>query len=244
MYKTKEEIAEAVLRVAPRIYNRYWNLFERAYQQDDFTQDAYLHIQRLFNEGYIKPDRDNIDGIVYSLLNSFFVRNIIKSQKQLKETMVWDLTEESDYSYTNSGLIKYGDIEDTNLLKPDAETAIHIGSTIGKQIVESILDNLDFSTYKTYKHIYKGLDNELGKLNFSEKSIAKLIFNGYNLQKTLEVFGFEGKDRGSQTAFISKKYKEVSNLLENIFKALPKEDLENVLKYIQNIDLQKASYQY
>lgn len=239
--KTKDEIAEAVYRVAPKVYFKYYNRFDVIYTEDDFAQDAYEHIQKLFDTGYIKLDRENMDGIIYSLLNSYFVKNTIRSQFKNKQVISW---EPSEKNYTNKSFgVMYGDIEDLLAVSPDILFKKEEMVELGKKIIKSIIETFPGDSYKTYRHTYIGREESLGKINLSDLNLAKLFFKGYTLQKVFEVYGFLDKNRGSQTAFITKKFNEVSDKISEKLSVLPKEDLYYALEYVKEIGIEKALYQ-
>lgn len=246
---TEEDIANAVYRVAPKVYYKNRGRFDRSYEKDDFVQDAYMHIQKLFDTGYIQPDRENIDGIIYSLLNSHFVLNKISSQSKDANRFSWSpqMSPSEDHS---SRLIlnpydktASGQIADKNMENPEEAHDREELEEHGKMIIDTIIDNMSFQSYTAKKHSYSGHDEILGDIELSEANLAKLYFMGYSLQAVLEVFGFGEKDRSSRSSYVTHKYQDVRYKINEIIYGLDKYDKEAVGAYVDSIEGKMASYQ-
>lgn len=247
---TDEDIADAVYRVAPKIYYKFRGRFDRSYEKDDFVQDAYLHIKNLFDTGYIKPDRENIDGIIYSLLSSHFALNKIVNQKKDAERLSWDYQASSGEDggvYTSKidmyNKKVYGPRPDEKGLNPEQASKIDELVEHGKLIAEEIIDNMSFTEYSTKKHKYSGYSEEFGELKLSESVLAKLYLCGYTLQAVLEMFGFGIGDRHSQSSYITHKYQDVRNKVNDIIYSLDKYDKEALGAYVDSIESKGSSFQ-
>jgi len=244
---TADDIAAAVYRVAPKIYSKYYNRFDRAYEKDDFVQDSYEHIQKLFDTGYITPDRENIDGIIYAMLSSVFVLNKIAKQSKDSKRYSWDSSENPDgasgrTSFNPYSKDLYGQLEDKDVEDPSQTHNRIENEKSGKIIADTIIDNLSFQPYNSKKHAYSGIDDILGEIELSEANLAKMYFMGYTLQAVLEVFGFGESERHSQSSYVTHKYQNTRYKINDIIYSLSKEDKTSLGAYIDTIEKKNASY--
>lgn len=234
---TQEEIANSVYKVAPLVYRRKdWSFTD--YPEDDFIQDAAMHMIRLNEEGYFDNNKsgvENLDGLTYKLLSGHFVLNAQKLRYK-DGAISYISTDQDSEDFGISKSKEYNaEIADVTTQSPDKIEADKEKIALGKALFEEILDTFSVVPYTTRKHTYKGHEKTLGDIELSEYNIGLLLSMGYNLGEILAVYGFEGKERHSQTSYISHKVQDTMNKLREILSELKQEDKNAIEAYIMSI---------
>jgi hypothetical protein len=200
----EDGIAEETYKVASKVYSNYNWWKNTNYHEEDFVQDAVMYMVNLYRKNYFPTDQDNIKGIIYRLLNGFFVRNMYKKVAREKRNMSLDNTiGDTEQSYIEN-------VESTELT-PEEEVALAYAIEEGQQILAEVADDLSPIEYKTRKHKYIGEEKSLGKLKLSDTSIAKLLTLGYKYHDILEIYNVNHSNIGasSEATYVYRKTKEV-----------------------------------
>lgn len=231
---TEDDVALAVYNVAPIIYNNKaqqgaWD--NTSYTEEDFVNEAALYTINLFRNKYFSTDFDSLEPIIYRMLNSHFVRNVLNRERR-------------DYSRNLPVLNRpKGDENDTEFIDyleseylPPSEFVDRSLIDRGEAIAEKIIDSLNFLPYRTRKHTYVGQDKDLGKLQLSEQNIARLLFLGETPRGIIRIYGKEVDNIGSssEASFILHKVKEVIEKIVLMVEKLPNKDKKALKAYMEH----------
>lgn len=177
----EDSVVGVVYNVAPRVY--YRKRWPQLYTIDDFVQESAMYILDLYRKNYFPTDQDNIDPIIYRLLDGFFIIN--KYQRIKKEgygKIYLDRYFKHGNHDSSSDQSALQLAVDNNYDERDSRVAI------GLELAEELIDRMDFQPYKTRKYKYVGyLNGET--LALSEKNLAKLILMGMTMHDILDVYG-------------------------------------------------------
>ena len=228
----EEDVVNVAYKAARSIYRKY-SWASSKYSEEDFIQDAAMSILKCFRDGYFTATTDNIYPIVYRLIDGYFVYNKLKKQKA--EKCVLSLNDLAPFS-------KYGNGEDIELLETIADSSEQIidntvkerDAQIGKNILLKVIDTFETMPVRTRKHSYNGITG-VSHIELSEYSIARLILDGNDLHDILNVFGFDISNSGStsQTAYIAKIVKNVTDSLIEKIRALSSKDKESIADFLE-----------
>lgn len=177
----EDSVIAVVYNVAPRVY--YRKRWPQPYTIDDFVQDSAMYILDLYRKNYFPTDQDNIDPIIYRLLDGFFIINKyqrIKKEEYGKIYLDRYFKHGNHDSSSDQSVLQLA--VDNNYDERDSRVAI------GLELAEELIDRMDFQPYKTRKYKYVGyLNGET--LALSEKNLAKLILMGMTMHDILDVYG-------------------------------------------------------
>jgi|GEM_PF-6885956 len=230
---TEEEVSKVAYKAARIIYRKYgW--VKSKYDEDDFVQDAVMSILKGFRDGYFIATTSNIFPIVYRLIDGYFVYNKLKKHKV--DSKVISLNDSSPFS-------KYNADKDVELLETIKDTSDIITDIVekedsaanGKNIILSVIETFSAIPIKTRKHVYVGVVDKNKKVNLSESVIASLVLSGKDLHDILNIFGFTVLNSGSmsQTAYIAKIVRNVTDSVVEKIKALSNDDRESVKSFLE-----------
>lgn len=234
---TEDDVAEATYNVAPIVYNNRvttGSWVDTAYTKEDFTQEAALYMVGLFRKNYFRTDNDELEPIIYRMLNNHFVSNTNKKAHKDYKRNIPSLNRTFPNSTT-----EYIDMEQS--LDNTSEDTIISEEAVehGKEILDEIIDLLSFKPYVTRKHTYKGTHVTMGELDLSEKNIALLLLQGNSARDIIRIYGKEVDNIGtsSEASFVLHKVKRVVDNLAYIINGLSEEDREYVKTYINFVDM-------
>lgn len=204
------------------------------YTEDDFAQDAVLYILGLFRKQYFKTDYDTLEPIIYRMLAGHYVNNVREKELRLAHRNELSLNRTPNTSdYTDIEIVDTYASEETS-----SQDSIEQQELIayGEELVNFIIDNLSFIQYPSRKHVYKGFEKDLGEINFSEASLAKLIFKGYNSAEIArDIYNKTALGTSSEATRITHKVSDVINKLAGIINDLEPEDREAIRAYMNTI---------
>jgi len=202
------------------------------YDVDDFMQDAAIDILERFRTGYFDANRHDIFPIIFRLINGHFVFNEYK--RRVKERRELALNAPA------IGVKKAGRRETTWLdllaepTRHDLDFIKEEAAKEGTELIEAVIDQLDFRPFNTRKYTYSGIVKGM-RVELTESLIAKLIFDGKDLHDILDVYGHNVSNSGStsQSAYLAKIVKQTTTRIVNAIKAMNDDEQECVKSYLE-----------
>ena len=220
----EEQVTQAVYNVAPRVYTkRNWQ--GTRYTLEDFCQDSAMYILRLYRTNYFSTDRDNIEPIIYRLLNGFFSFNKLKELRKVESRV---------YSYDSYDLKTPGDYSFVDVVGEGTDEDMAVDIEAGKEVIVEILENLSDKEVESKKYEYYGMAD--GKrYGLSERNIASLLFSGKTAHDIIDFYGktVDWIGSSSEATFVFHKVQGTLDKIKSVLSGLGEEAEECLRNYLE-----------
>lgn len=229
-----EFLLEVTLREAPKVYrirgSRIWNLET----EEDYVQEALMHISSLYERGYF-DSYDETKGSIYNLVNTLLTGtfNLNRFNVNIRDRFKDVLRLEIDDLELGAHTKEIVEGLDAQLVEKPLSPEEMWEVVLGQGLLEVVMDEvLDKSPPETRKYKYLGESREYGEFELSEYNLVLYKLRGFDIA---QIVGFFNPINVSQENFIRRVGQRAETKLVEALKTLDKDSRKAIIKYLENI---------